>query len=82
VAEAHAKLVQERGLNKQHFDLLVGQQVEVLHELGMGKPLVDEVINVIRPLRAVFEASTTARCDVSCDHFVLGDAICASIALC
>jgi hemoglobin len=43
------------GLNETHFDMVAGHLVTALQELQVRKALIDEVVAIIGPLRAVFE---------------------------
>jgi hemoglobin len=48
---AHARLVQN-GLGNAHFDAVAGHLVDTLVELGVEKPVIDEVVAVVAPTRA------------------------------
>jgi hemoglobin len=44
---AHAKLVQERGLNDAHFDAVAQHLQETLVELAVPAALIDEVLAIV-----------------------------------
>jgi len=47
---AHARLV-KNGLGDKHFDAVAGHLVTTLEELGVEKPLIDEVLSIVAPTR-------------------------------
>jgi hypothetical protein len=47
--------VRDKGLDAVHFDAVAGHLVRALTELNVAPPLIDEVVAVVGPLRAVFE---------------------------
>lgn len=47
---AHARLVKE-GLGDKHFDAVAGHLISTLEELGVAKPLIDEVVAIVAPTR-------------------------------
>lgn len=49
---AHAKLVQERGLGDSHFDAVAQHLNGVLVDLGIPKPLINEVMAIVGSTRA------------------------------
>jgi hemoglobin len=49
--EAHASLV-ARGLDDGHFDAVAGHLVATLEQLGVSRPLVDEVLAIAGGTRA------------------------------
>lgn len=53
---AHARLFRESGLNVSHFDFLAAAFHRALQSLLTDETLVEEVVNVIKPLRGIFEA--------------------------
>ena len=55
MVEAHKKLIDEQGLNADHFDMVAGHLVSTLQDLGVAKPLIDEVVAIVGPLRSIFE---------------------------
>jgi hemoglobin len=55
MTRGHARLVREQGLDETHFDAVAGHLVRSLKELNVPKPLIDEVVGVVGPLRGVFE---------------------------
>ena len=55
--EAHARLVEEKGLGVHHFALVVGHLVSTLTDLGVSPDLIEEVKGVLGPLRSIFEGS-------------------------
>jgi hemoglobin len=48
---AHAELVRQRGLSDAHFDAVAQSLEESLVELGVGRPLVDEVLAIVGSCR-------------------------------
>jgi hemoglobin len=44
---AHAGLVRDRGLSDAHFDAVAGHLQATLEELGVERPLIDEVLALI-----------------------------------
>ena len=59
IAEKHSTLFL-RGLNEKHFDLVAGHLVATLEHLHVPQAQIDEVVAVVGPLRAVFEANSVA----------------------
>ena len=55
MTRGHARLVADMGLDETHFDGVARHLVRALSELHVPKPLIDEVVSVVAPLRAVFE---------------------------
>jgi hemoglobin len=49
--EAHAKLVQEKGLTEAHFDRVAALLGETLNELGIAPNLVQEVLQTVGTVR-------------------------------
>jgi hemoglobin len=49
--QGHAQLV-KRGLNDTHFDAVAGHLAATLTELGVPKPLVDQVLTIAESARA------------------------------
>ncbi len=58
MAAAHKHLIEQKGLNASHFDKVAGHLVSTLQSLGVEKPLIDEVVAIVGPLRSIFEAPT------------------------
>ncbi len=58
MAAAHKHLIEQKGLNTSHFDKVAGHLVGTLQELGVKKPLIDEVVAIVGPLRSIFESSS------------------------
>ena len=54
IARAHGRLFR-MGLSAEHFDMVAAHLVETLQVLGISQELIDEVVAVVGPLRAVFE---------------------------
>ena len=55
IAKAHGRLFM-MGLSKKHFDKVAVHLVETLVELGgVKQELIDEVVAIVGPLRAVLE---------------------------
>jgi hemoglobin len=52
---AHMRLIRTKGLGPEHFDVVAELLVASLQQLGVSKPVVDEVVGVVAPLRAMFE---------------------------
>lgn len=50
----HKKLFLD-GLNEIHFDTVAGHFIATLESLQVPKPLIDEAVGIIAPLRGVFE---------------------------
>ena len=53
---AHARLIEEQGLDVSHFDAVAGHLVASLAQLNVTQSLIDEVVAVVVPLRPIFEA--------------------------
>ncbi|GFR44458.1 hypothetical protein Agub_g5719 [Astrephomene gubernaculifera] len=52
---AHKKLIEEKGLNESHFDLVAGHLVTTLQELGVAEALINDVVAVVLPTKdAIF----------------------------
>jgi hemoglobin len=56
----HGRLF-DMGLNEKHFDLVAGNLVAALQELGVASNLIDDAVAVVAPLRIVFEDQAKAR---------------------
>ena len=54
MVDKHARLFQEQGLNGQHFDVVAGHLVASLQQLDVPKHLIDEVVEIVGPLRVIF----------------------------
>lgn len=46
LAEAHAHLIRDKGLNVRHFDLVAGHFVASLKELGVAQEHIEEATQV------------------------------------
>ena len=51
LAAAHADLVRDSGLGDVHFDAVARHLESTLLELGLARPLVDEVLTVVESTR-------------------------------
>jgi hemoglobin len=51
LGEAHKKLVRERGLSGEHFDVVVGHLGDALRELGVEPTVIAEVMEVVASTR-------------------------------
>ena len=51
LGEAHRDLVQRAGLSDVHFDAVAGHLEASLVELGVGRPLIEEVMALIETVR-------------------------------
>jgi hemoglobin len=40
------------GVREQHFGLLVKHLTDTLHEAGVGRPLIDELLSLLGPLKS------------------------------
>jgi hypothetical protein len=49
----HTRLFDE-GLNENHFDLVVEHFSDTLNEMNVDPNLIDEALDVIMPIRAIF----------------------------
>lgn len=54
IREKHASLFR-KGLDASHFDLVAGHLVDTLKSLDVTQEMIDEVVAIVGPLRAVFE---------------------------
>ncbi len=54
MAAAHKHLIEQRGLNSKHFDRVAGHLVSTLRGLGVAQELIDEVVEIVSPLKAIF----------------------------
>ena len=54
IVQVHSRVIR-KGLNEKHFDKVASHLVESLFALGISRPLVDEVVSVVSPLREVFK---------------------------
>ncbi|KAG2423281.1 hypothetical protein HXX76_015430 [Chlamydomonas incerta] len=53
LAAAHRRLIQEKGLKEEHFDMVAGHLAGTLQLLGVGAELVDEVITLVATTKPV-----------------------------
>ena len=51
MAAAHKKLVQEKGLNGTHFDVIVELMGQTLTELGVEADLINQVVVICESVR-------------------------------
>ncbi len=52
---SHSRLFREDGLNETHFDLVVACLVSTLHSFQVGQGIIEEILSILVPFRAVFE---------------------------
>ncbi|WPT12194.1 Group 1 truncated hemoglobin LI637 [Picochlorum sp. SENEW3] len=55
IAEAHKKLIDERGLNEYHFDVVAGHFHDTLVELECPSEIVEEADAILLTSRPIFE---------------------------
>ncbi len=55
MAAAHKRMFEQMGLTAEHFDMVAGHLLATLEDMKVPRPLVDEVVAVVGPLRAIFE---------------------------
>ena len=59
LATAHRRLVQERGLNTTHFDIVIGHLRTSLSESGVGDKLVSRIVERVSATKpTIFEETT------------------------
>lgn len=51
----HSRLIRDFGLNETHFDVVIKCFVEALETLGIEKAVSEECVEILTPLREVFE---------------------------
>ncbi len=56
----HARLF-DKGLNETHFDMVAGHLVSSLKELGIPEDIVQDIVQVVVPLRQIFESEAQDR---------------------
>ncbi|KAI8105801.1 hypothetical protein M9434_000381 [Picochlorum sp. BPE23] len=56
IAEAHKKLIEERGLNEYHFDIVAGHFHDTLVELECESEMVEEADAILHTARPIFES--------------------------
>lgn len=49
--DAHARLVDEKGLEESHFNIVAGHLVATLNELGVNKSEIDEVVEIVMSVK-------------------------------
>mmetsp|Transcript_8531 Transcript_8531/g.14155 ORF Transcript_8531/g.14155 Transcript_8531/m.14155 type:complete len:197 (+) Transcript_8531:90-680(+) len=54
IRQGHAKLFLQ-GLDENHFDLVAGHLVESMKALNVPEDILNDVVTVVLPLRAIFE---------------------------
>jgi hemoglobin len=64
--KSHGRLF-DMGLSEKHFDLVAGNLVASLQELGVDADAIDDVVAVVGPLRAVFEDQANKRVEAVLD---------------
>ena len=52
---SHSRLFREDGLNETHFDLVAECLVSTLHTFDVGQGIIEEILSILVPFRAVFE---------------------------
>lgn len=55
IAEAHKTLIEERGLNEYHFDIVAGHFHDTLVELECANEIVEEADAILHTARPIFE---------------------------
>jgi hemoglobin len=50
----HARLF-DKGLNEQHFDMVVGHLVAAMNDIGLPTDIINDINAVVFPLRPIFE---------------------------
>jgi len=50
----HSRMIDDLGMDENHFDTVAGQFVETLKELKVPQTEIDEAVAVVLPLRAAF----------------------------
>ncbi|PNW73012.1 hypothetical protein CHLRE_14g615350v5 [Chlamydomonas reinhardtii] len=53
LAAAHRRLIRDKGLKEEHFDMVAGHLAGTLQLLGIGADLVDEVIALVATTKPV-----------------------------
>ncbi|KAG2447618.1 hypothetical protein HYH02_007537 [Chlamydomonas schloesseri] len=53
LAAAHRRLIRDKGLKEEHFDLVAGHLAGTLQLLGVGPELVEEVIALVATTKPV-----------------------------
>ena len=51
----HKKLFEEQGLSERHFDIVLEHFQKTLQDRNLDQELMDEVLNVVRPIRDIFQ---------------------------
>ncbi|GKY99835.1 hypothetical protein MPSEU_000937300 [Mayamaea pseudoterrestris] len=62
IRKSHARLMQENGLNARHFDRMLSHFQNVLNDLEVAEPVIDEAKLVLGKFRRVFEQLELVEC--------------------
>lgn len=55
ILASHSRLFRDSGLNERHFDLVACCLVSTLQSFQLGQGLIEEIVSIFLPFRAVFE---------------------------
>ncbi|MEO2191305.1 MAG: group 1 truncated hemoglobin [bacterium] len=59
IAQAHQRLIDEKGLNETHFDIVIDHFVATLKELNVPGAILDQAVAILMTSRPVFERRPT-----------------------
>ncbi len=59
IAQAHQRLIVEKGLNETHFDIVIDHFVATLKELNVPEVILDQAVAILLTSRPVFESRPT-----------------------
>lgn len=61
IAEAHKRLIDEKGLNETHFDIVIEHFVATMKELEVPDSISDQAVAILMTSRPVFERRPTVQ---------------------
>ena len=61
IAQAHQRLIVEKGLNETHFDIVIDHFVATLKELNVPEDVSDQAVAILMTSRPVFERPPTEK---------------------
>jgi hypothetical protein len=61
IAEAHQRLIDEKGLNETHFDIVIEHFKDTLKELDVPDVVTEQAVDILMTSRPVFERRPTEK---------------------
>ncbi len=55
IAQAHQRLIDEKGLNETHFDIVIDHFIATMKELNVADAVTEQAVEILQTSRPVFE---------------------------